>query len=864
MEQTTILPVLNGIRILDLTHGIAGPYCTKLLADYGADVIKIERPGSGDYARTMGPFPDDTPHPEKSGLFLFLNTNKRGITLDLKSSDGIHAFKELVSETDIVVESFRPGVMESLGFGYDTLIKINPNIIMTSISNFGQTGPYKDYKASELILFAMGGKLGSSGLPDRYPVKAGGNHVQYQAGNNAAMATLFAWYGKQYGEIGGQHVDVSIFETQMASINGRLGSLVQYQYNGGLSKRTQPGSRGYPMGYYKCKDGYVQVNGGGVRGWPLTVKMLGLPSLENDPRFAPPDGQLNPGSKEEFERTIWKPWLMERTANQVMEECQKYEIFAVAVSTVDQVMNNNPQFDFRGFFVDIDHPQAGKLRYPGAPIYNNNGWWQPLKPAPLLGEHNQAILEAQPSTGEKDASQNHWINDPELPQSASTKTGVPPRNGNIKPKLPLEGIRIIDVTLYFAGPYATMFLGDLGAEVIRVEPRHFIPTGGRGSSAFPTKEAEEKAATSQYPNRDPGERPWNRGAGRNDYLRNKYSITSDMSSPEGKEIFRKLAESSDVLVVNLVPGSMERLGLTYDVLSKWNPKLIMIASSGCGETGPWNWLRGTGNFFEALFGHASVMGYPDMGPDGSPGGVASDACTGVTNAIAAIMGLHQREKTGKGMFIDISMGENFIPHLAELFMDYSINGRIAGPQGNRDHLGNMVQGTYQCNGDDDWIAISIARIEEWHSLARLMDRPELIEDTRFEDMGALLAHHDQIDNIIEGWTSTQNSIQLFHLLQANGIAGGPILNEEMAFQDPHLIERDFFVEIDAPEVGTHFYPGTTFKMSKVPLVVKKPPVRLGEDNDWVYKDLLKLTDEEYQHLKDIGQIGLDMLPSAFK
>ena len=145
-----------------------------------------------------------------------------------------------------------------------------------------------------------------------------------------------------------------------------------------------------------------------------------------------------------------------------------------------------------------------------------------------------------------------------------------------------------------------------------------------------------------------------------------------------------------------------------------------------------------------------------------------------------------------------------------------------------------------------------------------MDRSELIEDTRFEDMGALLAHHDQIDNIIEGWTSTQNPIQLFHLLQANGIAGGPILSEEMAFQDPHLNERDFFVEINAPEVGTHLYPGTTFKMSKVPLVVNKPPVRLGEDNDWVYKDLLKLTDEEYQHLKDIGQIGFDMLPSAFK
>ena len=157
---------LSDVRVLDLTHGISGPYCTKLLADFGADVIKVERPG-GDYARTLGPFPDDIPHPEKSGLFLFLNTNKRGIVLDLKTPDGVEMLKKLVRDADILVENFRPGVMSSLGLGYETLSAINPNLVMTSISNFGQTGPYRDFLATELTLFAMGGAMNRTGLQDR-------------------------------------------------------------------------------------------------------------------------------------------------------------------------------------------------------------------------------------------------------------------------------------------------------------------------------------------------------------------------------------------------------------------------------------------------------------------------------------------------------------------------------------------------------------------------------------------------------------------------------------------------------------------------------------------------------------------------
>jgi len=173
---------LSGVKVLDLSWYISGPYCTKLLADYGADVLKVEMPGEGDPARKLGPFFKDDPHPEKSGLFLYLNTNKKGITLNLKSSWGNDVIKELVKDVDILVESFSPDVMERLGLSYEDLEKINPRLLFTSISNFGQFGPYRDYKASELIIYGMGGAMNESGLPDREPLKkATGTPVLFSA-----------------------------------------------------------------------------------------------------------------------------------------------------------------------------------------------------------------------------------------------------------------------------------------------------------------------------------------------------------------------------------------------------------------------------------------------------------------------------------------------------------------------------------------------------------------------------------------------------------------------------------------------------------------------------------------------------------
>jgi len=842
MTQATSSQPLHGIRIVDFSQGIAGPYCSKLLADFGAEVIKIEKPVVGDYARNLGPFPEDNPHSEKSGTFLLLNANKRSITLDLTQQADRETALELISTSHLVLESFRPGTMAKYGLDHETLAKRWPNLITTSISNFGQTGPYSQYSASELVLFAMGGNMHASGLPDRYPLKLGGNHVQFQAGNVAAMASLFALYGKDRASLGGQHIDVSIFETQTASINTRMRNLLVYQYTGERTRRTAGIGNGYPSGYYPCADGYISLVGGGPF-WPRTVNLLGMPELLEDKRFAPPYGQLDPDAREEFETEIWLPWCLTRTKLEAVAELQAAEIFSGAVNTLDDVISNNPQLEARGgYFARLDHPVAGSLDYPGAPMLIDQPWWSARTPAPTLGQDNSILTDTL----------NAWSAGNANPEKSLEQVDA------VKRKKPLEGIRIIDMTVVWAGPYATMFLADMGAEVIRVEPLNIFPSTTRGQMARPNPDVERQSPAPNYPDRDPGERPWNRFAIFNLHARNKYSMTADLSTPEGKETFKKLVESSDLFIENNAVGSIDRLGLTYPVLKEWNPRLSMISSTGFGQTGPWSTYRGLGLHFEAAFGHCATIGYPDMDAEGIPGSVAADAVTGVTVAMGAVMSLMNRDKTGKGTYIDVSMGENFLPHLGELVMDYMMNGRVATARGNRDPW--YVQGVYQCTGDDEWIAITLGDEQQWKLLCEVIGRSDLAMDQRFSSLEAMFSHHDAIDEILSEWASTMDVDTAFHLLQKGGISAGPLLNEPRAFEDPQLRARDFFVEIDAPEVGKHLYPSSPFQLSKVPFEVMKPPVRLGEDNEYIYKQVLGLTEDEYATLESLGQIGMDYHP----
>ncbi len=386
------MTALSDIKILDFTHHIAGPYCTKLLADYGADVVKIERPRVGDASRTFGPFPKDIPHPEKSGAFLHLNTNKRSVTLDLKSEDGRRIAFDLASRADAVVESFRPSAMDAFGLGYDALSAANPALVMTSISNFGQTGPYRDWRGSELIFYGMGGELYSTGVAEKQPVKLGEAVGLHQSGTVAAYATTCAVMAARETGVG-QRVDISLMEVQAGSIDRRMSMLLAYQYNGEISGRTPlgatSGSGGYPSGVYPCADGFFQVTGGGAY-FERVREMLGNPPELAGDEWLTPEAQTDPDMAGLFD-AVFYPFLLDRTKQELWETAQRSRVLSGPLNTMED-LHADGTFRRRGAFAEIDHPEAGAFTYPARPFAMSATPWSVRRPAPLLGQHTGEVL----------------------------------------------------------------------------------------------------------------------------------------------------------------------------------------------------------------------------------------------------------------------------------------------------------------------------------------------------------------------------------------------------------------------------------------------------------------------------------------
>jgi len=371
---------LSGLVVLDLSENISGPYCTKLLADYGAEVIKIERPDGGDPSRNSGPFPNDEPHPERSGLFLFLNANKKGITLNLKNSSGAAIFKRLARAADIVVENSRPGTMASLGLDYEALVMANPSLIMTSISYFGQDGPYRDYDGSDIVAQAMGGLMAMTGEPDREPLKLPGSQAEFQAGLNGAVATLCALYFRdETGE--GQHIDVSVQEAVASILEA---AVTMYSYSGHIRGRLGPRHHlQCPATVMAAGDGWLFVQAGA--NWDHLAAYLDAPQLM-EPRLA---SILRYRYADEVEGLI-RPRLEGREAREVFASAQEWRIPFAVVLGIDELMED-PQYRARGFFQGVDHPLAGPITYPGAPFRMSQTRWRLESPAPLLGEHNEEI-----------------------------------------------------------------------------------------------------------------------------------------------------------------------------------------------------------------------------------------------------------------------------------------------------------------------------------------------------------------------------------------------------------------------------------------------------------------------------------------
>ena len=836
---------LDDVRVIDLTQLGAGPFCTRVLADYGADVIKVERPG-GDPARTLGPFPGDEPHPERSGAFLHLNTNKRGVVLDLKTGEGRDALLRLAAGAAAVVENFRPGALDRLGLGWEALREANPRLVLTSISNFGQDGPYRDYAGTDLTLFAMGGAMYAQGDADHEPLKTAGRAASYHAGYVGALATAVALRAAAArGE--GEHVDVSVFETATHSIDLRLARLMGFQHNGRVGPRPARVS-GVGTGSFPCADGFFLMTGGPAY-LPRILSMIGREDLLDRPDWSTPTARAAPERIEQFV-PILLPWTVARTRAEVRDACQQFGVLGGPVNTIADLFED-PNFAHREFFQTIDHPETGPLRYPGyhARLHRESEPMPPRRRAPLLGEHTAEVLAELEAAAEA----------PQQPEAAPPRA-APPRAS--APRLPLEGLRVLDFTVVWAGPYATMQLADWGAEVIRVESTAHLAPATRGQLARPPRELVIAQGNSGmgYPDDEAGERPWNRAAPFNCHARNKRSMTVDLTRPEGQEALDRLLAVSDGVIENNLPPNIEKQGVTWERLSRVNPDLVMVRVPGFGIDGPYRGYRTMGHHMEALAGHPAIRSYPGLSLEYIPLGVPSDAASGIGVALAFLMGLRQRERTGRGLMIELATAENFMPLLGEFVLDYSMNGRVWDRMGN-DHFRLAPHNVYRCRGEDRWVAIAVTGEDEWRALCEAMRREDLAADPRFAAMEGRHAHRRELDAEIAAWTADRDALWVMHRLQRAGVAAGAVLDEAMAFEDRQHAARGFFQRIDHPEAGSHLHVGRAWRAGATPHVPARHAPLLGQDNEYVYRELLGYSEAEYARFVETGHAGTEYDPS---
>lgn len=716
---------LAGLHVVEVTREISGPYAAKLFVDLGAEVTKIEPPG-GDPLRNWGPFPGGVADPERSGLFQYLNADKR-----------IAAFsdaRELIAGAHVLVENFPPGTLEGWGFDRDALRGLNPNLVLLRISAFGQSGPWRDRPATSLTLQAASGWV-SARDPDRPPVQVGARISEYVAGAYGALGALTALRSASDDVV---QVDVSEFEALLSTLPYPM--LMAEKM---LSLGLPANARGAPMlGVVRAADGWVGINCLTGQHWLDVCAMLGLPEFGEQQI---PIMLGGPERAEFYARA--EPVIAEQTVAEIVDLSQALRIPATPVNDGATVLEC-PQYAKREFFVTGGCGGSGGawgFQRPGAPFRLTKG----------------PVTQHRP---------------------ASTRTPG---------ALPFAGLKVLDLSTFWAGAYLTCYLGAFGAEIVKVESIQ-RPDGFRYSGAFPFEGDDwyERSGLWQATNL------------------NKKDLTLDLSSRRGLEIARRLAAQADVVVENFSPRVVEQFGLDYESLAALRPDVIMVRMPGFGLHGPWRDYVGWALNFEQTGGMSAVTGYAD-GPPCNPQGPA-DPVVGVHAGVALLAALEHRSRTGEGQLIEVAQIEVAAAVTAEPVIEYSMNGLVQSREGNRRR--GYLQGVYPTNEEGAWVALS------------LPEGPNV--------------DHDAFDAQVAAWTRTQSPEAIIEALAVQGIPVERVITGERMYEIAQLDARGFYQELVHPITGPHRYPGWPFRISPGPARHHRSAApTLGQHNDEILRGL---------------------------
>ncbi|MPZ62031.1 MAG: hypothetical protein GEU93_12210 [Propionibacteriales bacterium] len=811
--------VFSDLRIIDLSRWVAGEFATKLFADFGADVVKVERPDEGSLTRAWGPFPKEVPDRERSALFLHLNTSKRSVALDLADRGDRAVLLDLVAGADAVVESFRPGGLERLDLGPATLLAANPALVLTRITAFGQSGPYRDREATGLVLQAMGGPMHSTGDAHRAPHRKPGNLEHYSIGRYAAEATLAGLIHARRASTGCV-VDVSGQEALLASGDRRASYLLAASYaatNAPRGIRSAHRGQSKLTGPFPTRDGYVMVY---VTNQAFSDRLVDLVG-ESDPDFRERYHDV------EVPREDWADftgrlaaWFARQDKLDLMSRAQERRIPLTAFLEMHELLHHS-HFRARGSFVTVTHPVAGTLDYIGAP-WRMEGGHRIRSAAPTLDEHaNQIRGEAARALR------------PPRPRWDWPHTGPGP----------LNGVRIVDLTVVWAGPGGTALLGDLGAEVIRLEGNNRI---SRQASAHLTRQqlAVTGYRAAMFPDREPQPRPYDRSAIFNWHSRNKLSACANLDTPEGHRAALDLIAKSDVLIENNARTTLEKLGLGHEELLARHPRLVVVRMPPMGMSGPMSDYLGYGPNFNALVGIAAMDGYEGETPDSAGDNYHMDEATPPGVAFAVMAALWRRERTGLGGLVEFAQAENVMQDVGEFVLDRQLNGRNPAILGNSDP--HLLQGVFACAGTDRWVAMSIRDDRDWQALRTVVGDASWLGDgttaeLRRRNSASLRAR-------LAAWIAPQQCEAVVAALVAARVPVGEVMTELRLLEDPHLDARAWFVTRSHPAVGTHKYPGHPWQVTGFDVVFGRPVPSFGEDNEYVYRRLLGYPQERYDDL----------------
>jgi crotonobetainyl-CoA:carnitine CoA-transferase CaiB-like acyl-CoA transferase len=779
---------LADIRVVDLTTGIAGPYATKLLADAGADVVKVE-PAGGDPLRRWSATGADLAGRD-AALFRFLHHGKRSVV----GSVGDPGVADLVAGADVVFEELPPEAFDARRWR-----EADPALVVVSVTPFGRSGPYAGRPATSFTLEAESGSLASRGRPGIEPFQAGGRLPEWVAGTYAAVAALAAVIGARCTGHG-EHVDLSIHEAITIS-----GGLLMDMLSGLLGRPNWPNPPRAletpsvePTG-----DGWVGFNTNTRQQFEDFCALIGRPDLGSDPQLASAGGRMQ---RWDEWNAIVRDYTREHTTEEIVSLAALLRIPVAPVLDGRTVLEHE-HFTARGVFVDSPD---GTFRHPRPPYLIDGRARAITAPAPALGEHTGAV-------------------EPRPPRDRSSAAR----------RLPLEGVRVLDLTNWWAGPAATNVVGILGADVVKVESVQ-KPDGMR-------------FASTKAPDADGW---WEWGFMYVAANTNKRGITLDLTSPEGLAVARRLVAWADVVVENFSPRVVERFGLDWPAVHEINPAAVMVRMPAFGLDGPWRDHVGFAQTMEQITGMAWVTGHLDDQPRIPRG--PCDPNAGMHAAFALLVALVERDRTGSGSLVECPMVEGALNAAAEQVVELSAYGRLLGRAGNRSPDA-APQGIYPCRGhvewsQERWLALSVRTTAQWRALREVLGSPAWSLDPALDSLAARREAADRIDMAVAAWASTLDLDAALGVLVEAGVPAAPLVDTRATAAHPHLAARGFYETLVHPVVGEQQFPSVPFRFESVERWLTRPSPTLGQHNHEVLAEL-GYSDEEISALEARQVIG---------